>query len=228
MSKILIIEDDLSIQSGLKAFFESEGFEVATANDGQEGIDITKTFNPDVITLDLMLPKKNGYDVCRELRTGGNNVPIIMLTSKTDEIDKILGLEIGADDYLTKPFSIRELHARIRALLRRMEMASISITGEVYEFDDIKIVWKTQEVMKSGVTIAMSAKQFQVFKFLIEHEGEIVSRNMLLDEVWGYESYPTTRTVDNFILSLRKLIEDDPSNPRHIITMHTIGYKFLK
>lgn len=228
MSKILIIEDDLSIQSGLKAFFESEGFEVGVANDGQEGIEMTKAFTPDVITLDLMLPKKSGYDVCKELRAGGNNVPIIMLTSKTEEIDKILGLEIGADDYLTKPFGIRELHARIRALLRRLEMASVSVTGEVYEFDDIKIVWKNQEVTKSGDKLTMTAKQFQVFKFFVEHEGEIVSRNMLLDEVWGYDSYPTTRTVDNFILSLRKLIEDDPSNPKHIITIHTIGYRFLR
>lgn len=228
MSKILIIEDDASIQMGIKTFLESEGLEVFTAGDGEEGVNSALENRPDLITLDLMLPKMNGYDVCKELRSKGIKTPIIMLTAKTDELDKILGLEIGADDYMTKPFSIRELHARIRAQLRRLEMTTVSDTGDSYEFSDIAIVWKKREVKKSGEIIDMSVKEFQVLKYLVEHAEEVVTREMLLDDVWGYDSFPTTRTVDNYILNLRKKIEDDASKPKHITTVHTLGYKFLK
>lgn len=228
MSKILTIEDDASIQMGIKNFLESESFEVITASDGISGFEMAISSQPDIILLDIMLPGKNGYDVCRDIRAQGLKVPIIMLTSKNEEIDKILGLEIGADDYVTKPFGIRELLARVRAQLRRTELSMTSTTGSEFNFGDVKIIWKNREVLKSGQKINLSAKEYQVLKYLIEHESQVVTREMLLDEVWGYESFPTTRTVDNYILSIRKKVENDQANPMHIITIHTLGYKFIK
>ena len=151
-----------------------------------------------------------------------------MLTSKTEEVDKILGLEIGADDYMTKPFAIRELLARIRAQLRRSEMSAVSTTGDDYKFGDITDIWKNQEVIKNDRKLNLSAKEYQVLKYLIEHESEVITREMLLDNVWGYDTFPTTRTVDNYILSIRKKIENDQANPMHITTIHTLGYKFNK
>ena len=229
MSNVLIVEDDPSILEGLKAFLDSEGYDVLTAKDGEEGFQLGSTQSPDVILLDIMLPKKNGFDICRDLRASGAKMPIIMLTSKTEELDKILGLEIGADDYITKPFSIREVHARLRAHLRRSDMTkSDSEIGDEYQFGPYIVNWSAQEVRRNKALVDLSAKEFQILKYFIEREGKIVSREMLLDDVWGYENFPTTRTVDNYILSLRKQIEDDPSKPVHILTVHTKGYRFVK
>jgi len=178
------------------------------------------------IILDIMLPRKNGQDICRDLRREGNSTPILMLTSKKQETDKVLGLELGADDYVTKPFGIRELLARIKALLRRK--GEITKVIDEYSFGGVQIDFKKLEASKNGQPLKLTAKEFKVLKFLIQHEREAVSRDMLLDEVWGYESYPDTRTVDNFVLSLRKKIENDPSDPQHLLTIPTVGYKFVK
>ncbi|PLX25566.1 MAG: DNA-binding response regulator [Ignavibacteria bacterium] len=224
MNTVLIIEDDPAIVTGLEASFTAEHFEVITETDGEEGYRRAKKLRPDIIILDLMLPSKNGESICRDLRQDGITTPILMLTSKSAEMDKVLGLELGADDYMTKPFSLRELHARVKALLRR--------SSEINEPEEITIgkLWinlKTCEVSRNGTAVDLSAREFEVLKFFITHRNEVVSRDMLLDEVWGYEHYPTTRTVDNYILSLRKKIEESPSEPQHLLTVHTAGYKFV-
>ena len=224
MQQILIIEDDLAILKGLQAGFESEHYTVLTANDGGEGYALALQENIDLIVLDLMLPTKNGEDICRDLRKNGITTPILMLTSKSDETDKILGLEIGADDYVTKPFSMRELKARIKALLRRSTISKEEV--ETFFFSDVHLDFKKQEASKKKQPIKLSAKEFEIMQLLIQHEGEVVSRDMLLNQVWGYDFFPTTRTVDNYILNLRKKIEDDPSNPKHLLTIHKSGYKF--
>ncbi|TAL70721.1 MAG: response regulator transcription factor [Bacteroidetes bacterium] len=226
MKKILIIEDDPAILIGLQASLEEDNYELITATDGDKGFQLAKTANPNVIILDIMLPSKNGLDVCRDLRKLNINTPVLMLTAKKEEIDKVLGFETGADDYLTKPFSIMELKMRIKALLRRTEPGKKEI--ESFECGNLKINFKRLEAFKNNEQLNLSAKEFQILKYFTEREGEIISRDMLLDDVWGYESYPTTRTVDNFILTLRKKIEDDPSQPKHILTVHTVGYKFVK
>jgi DNA-binding response OmpR family regulator len=226
MNKILIIEDDPAILKGLKISLETEGFEIIPINDGLKGLDAAKKEKVDLIILDIMLPHKNGIDICKELRSAGNMVPILMLTSKKSELDKVLGLEIGADDYVTKPFSIRELLARIKALLRRT--TSVLPDQEEFNFNNIYVNFKKQEFSKNGNSVQLTSKEFEILKFFVKHIDEPVSREMLLDEVWGYDTYPTTRTVDNYILAIRKKIEDDPSNPKHILTIHTTGYKFIK
>jgi DNA-binding response OmpR family regulator len=226
MKQILIVEDDPSIVLGLKDSLEEEHYQVLTASDGEAGYQKAKREPIDLIILDLMLPKKNGQDVCKQLRAEGINTPILMLTSKSDEMDKVLGLELGADDYMTKPFSIRELHARIKALLRRHGEARKDI--DTFAFGNIAIDFKKQEASKKKESLKLSAKEFEILKYFILHEGEVITRDMLLDDVWGYESFPTTRTVDNYILTIRKKIEDNPSEPKHLLTVHTAGYKFVK
>ena len=225
INRILIIEDDPAILKGLRENFIAEHYEVVSATDGDEGFRLAKMEPCDLILLDLILPGKNGAEICRDLRAGGNETPILMLTSKKEEIDKILGLELGADDYMTKPFSVRELNARIRAILRRPARLRKQI--DEVSFADVHIDFRAQEATKGDQKLALSAREFDVLKFLIEHEGEVVTRNDLLNEVWGYEVYPNTRTVDNFILSLRKKIEDQPSKPSHLLTAHAVGYKFV-
>jgi len=226
MKRILIVEDDPAILKGLATTLKAEHFEVLTAADGEQGYQAAKRENVDLIILDIMLPRKNGQDICRDLRREGNSTPILMLTSKKQETDKVLGLELGADDYVTKPFGIRELLARIKALLRRK--GEITKVIDEYSFGGVQIDFKKLEASKNGQPLKLTAKEFKVLKFLIQHEREAVSRDMLLDEVWGYESYPDTRTVDNFVLSLRKKIENDPSDPQHLLTIPTVGYKFVK
>lgn len=226
MNRILIIEDDPAILKGLEVSLKEEHYEVLKATDGEKGYQMVKKEKFDLIILDIMLPSKNGQEICRDLRNEGFNTPILMLTAKKQETDKVLGLELGADDYVTKPFSIRELQARIHALLRRQVEFKKDI--ENYAFENIQIDFKKQEAMKKNKHLDLSSKEFEILKFFILHEGEVVTRDMLLDQVWGYESYPTTRTVDNYILSLRKKIEDNPSQPKHILTVHTSGYKFVR
>lgn len=226
MKRILIVEDDPAILAGLKASLEEEHYQVTAAMDGEEGYALAKDGNPDLIILDVMLPRKNGDEICRDLREAGVETPILMLTSRKEEMDKVLGLEMGADDYVTKPFSVRELLARIRALLRR----HTGLKQEVEEvtFSDVHLDFRKMETTKRGATVKLSAKEYEIVKFFVQHEGEVVTRNMLLDEVWGYEAFPTTRTVDNYILTLRKKLEDNPSKPVHFLTTHAAGYKFVK
>ena len=225
MKRLLIIEDDLSILKGLKAGLEEEHYEIVSASDGEDGYNKAKDEKYDLILLDLMLPGKNGQDICRDLRAEGINTPIIMLTSKKDEIDKILGLETGADDYVTKPFSIRELQARIKAVLRRFDQGIKKC--DTCSFGDITIDFLKLTACKGEEQLKLSSREFEILRLFIQHESELVSRDMLLDEVWGYDVFPTTRTVDNYILNLRKKIEDDPANPKYIVTVPKAGYKFL-
>jgi DNA-binding response OmpR family regulator len=226
MKRILIIEDDPAIRAGLKETFSTEGYSVSEADTGTKGFELASNNNFDLIILDLILPGKDGIEICKDLRSDGVKTPIVMVTSRKEEIDKILGLEIGADDYVTKPFSIRELLARVKALIRR----STYEPGDIVEvaFADLKINFKKQEMLKGIKPVRLSATEYRILHYFIDHESEVISRDKFLDEVWGYDSYPTTRTVDNYILSLRKKIEDDPTNPRHLMTVHKVGYKFVK
>ena len=226
MKKILIIEDDPAIRTGLKETFTTEGYNVSDAETGTKGFELAGKHDFDLIVLDLILPGKDGIEICKELRSDGVKTPIIMVTSRKEEIDKILGLEIGADDYVTKPFSIRELLARVKALIRR----STYEPGDIEEvaFANLKIDFKKQEMLKGENPVRLSATEYRILHYFIDHEGEVISRDKFLDEVWGYDSYPTTRTVDNYILSLRKKIEDDPAKPKHLLTIHKVGYKFVK
>jgi len=225
MKRILIVEDDSAIRLGLSESLTEDGYDVITAEDGTDGAKKAQSPAIDLIILDIMLPGKNGLDVCRELRAANINTLVMMLTSKNEEIDKVLGLEVGADDYMTKPFSIRELKARIKALLRRAGELKTGI--DVVTFGDVRIDFAKQEAVKGSVALKLSTKEFQILKFFSEHEGKVVTRDMLLDSVWGYNSFPTTRTVDNYILSLRKKIEDIPAEPKYLVTVHTSGYKFV-
>jgi DNA-binding response OmpR family regulator len=226
MKTILVIEDDMAIARGLQEVLTEEHFAVQLAQTGTKGLSIAKRENIDLILLDLKLPDRNGEDICRELRKDGVDTPIMMLTSKKKEDDKVMGLEIGADDYMTKPFSVKELVARIRALLRRKSEIRKEI--EEYAFGDIEVDFRKQEVLKKKRIVRLSVKEIQILKYFVQHEGEVVTRDMLLNEVWGYEKFPTTRTVDNYVLSLRKKIEEDPALPQHLLTIHTAGYKFIK
>lgn len=226
MKKILIIEDDPAVAEGLKAAIMQEHYEVILESTGERGFKKAKEEMIDLIILDLVLPERDGIDICRSLRKDGVNIPVLMLTGKKEEIDKVVGLEIGADDYMTKPFSIKELIARIHALLRRS--SSIIKEIEEYSFGDIYLNFKKHEAYKNGSVIQLSAMEFKLLKYFAQHVGEAISRDQLLDDVWGYDQFPTTRTVDNYILLLRKKIENDPSNPKYIITLHKAGYKFVK
>ncbi len=226
MKRVLIIEDDPAVLKGLEESLSREHYEVITAMDGEHGYQLGKRENIDLIILDIMLPEKDGQEVCRDLRKSGINTPILMLTSKKEEVDKVVGLELGADDYVTKPFSIRELHARIKALLRRK--AELKKDIDEYSFGNVHTDFKKQEASKKGKSLKLSAMEFKILKYFVQREGEVVTREMLLDNVWGYEEFPTTRTVDNYILSLRKKIEDSSSKPKHLLTVHTAGYKFVK
>jgi DNA-binding response OmpR family regulator len=226
MTRILIIEDDPAIRTGLEASFRTENYDAESASDGLEGYNRASAENWDLILLDLMLPSKNGRDVCADLRKAGISTPIIMLTSRSDEIDKVLGLEIGADDYVTKPFSLRELHARVRSVLRRSS-GSMAIPDTV-TIGPAEIDFQRCELRRNGEKVRSSVRELDVLKFLLRNEGKVVTRDMLLDSVWGYDVYPTTRTVDNYILMLRKHIELDPSNPQHLLTVHTAGYKLVR
>jgi len=226
MKTILIIEDDTALQQVLSDALTEERFSVLSATDGEKGFRMAESESISLIVLDLILPGKNGKDICRDLRSKGVQTPILMLTNKKRETDKVLGLEIGADDYMTKPFSLREFIARIKALLRRQ--SGIQSAVREVRFGDVHADFERQEATKGEKKLKLSAKEFQLLKFFVEREGKVISRSMLLDEVWGYDAMPTTRTVDNYILSLRKKIEPSPSRPTHLLTVHTAGYKFVK
>jgi len=226
LAKVLIIEDEPNMVLGLKDSCEYEGYEVAVARNGKEGLEKVSTEKPDIILLDVMLPVMSGIDVCRTLRTRGIETPILMLTARSQEIDKVIGLEVGADDYVTKPFSIKELLARIRAHLRRASKQLVDI--ESFTFGDVELNFKKYAARKGGQALELSAREFEILRYLIRRRGEIVTRDQLLDEVWGYESTPVTRTVDNHIARLRQKIEANPSEPKHIVTVHRLGYRFIE
>jgi two-component system alkaline phosphatase synthesis response regulator PhoP len=210
---------------GLKDNFEYEGYDVLVARDGREGLDRALADRPDLILLDIMLPKMSGLDVCRALRSNGVDTPVIMLTARGQEIDKVVGLETGADDYVTKPFSIKELLARVRAHLRRATRQVADI--ESYAFGDISLNFKKHEAKRGEAFIELSPREFELLKYFIQHRGETITRDQLLDDVWGYDNYPFTRTVDNHIAKLRQKIETTPAEPKYVITVHRVGYKFL-
>jgi DNA-binding response OmpR family regulator len=224
--KVLIIEDEPNMVIGLKDSCEYEGYEVSVARNGKEGLEKASKEKVDIILLDVMLPLMSGLDVCRTLRTRGIETPIIMLTARGQEMDKVVGLEVGADDYVTKPFSIKELLARIRAHVRRASKQVVEL--ESFTFDDVELNFKKYVARKGGHPLDLSAREFEILHYLIRHRGEIVTRDQLLDEVWGYDSTPITRTVDNHIARLRQKIEQDPSEPKHIITVHRLGYRFVE
>jgi len=226
MIRILVVEDDPAISTGLKASLETEGYKILVVNDGEEGLNAAMNENPTLILLDIMLPSMSGLEICMKLRNKGVVTPIIMLTARAEEADKLLGFELGADDYVTKPFSMKELLARIKAILKRR--VAIEDSFDFYEFDDVKVNFKNMETTKGDKHIKMSLKEYELLKFFIRHIDEVVTRNTLLDEVWGYDVFPTTRTVDNYIMMLRKKIEANPAIPKHLQTIHSAGYKFVK
>ena len=224
MPKILVIEDDDSIRMALEDDLALEGFQVQSAADGEQGLMMAKEKTDDLIILDLMLPKLDGIDICKELRKANIATPIIMLTAKSQEVDKIIGLELGADDYMTKPFSPRELLARIKAILRRT--SHLQQEMEIVKIDELEIDFKQMEAKKRGKKIALTALEFSLLHFFIHHKNEVVSRDQILDTVWGKDVFVTSRTVDTHIANLRRKIEDDPAQPKFILGVRSVGYKF--
>jgi DNA-binding response OmpR family regulator len=225
MVKVLIVEDDPAILRGLAESLSFEGYEVFTAGDGKAGYEACQAHKPDLILLDLMLPRITGLDLCRRLRKEGIDSAIVMLTARGEEADRIMGLDLGADDYVTKPFSLPELMARLRALMRRTQPQPGSI--DVLRFGDAEVDFRKYEARRKGQPIQMTRREFEVLRFLAGRCGEVVTREQLLNEVWGYDSYPNSRTVDNHIATLRSKLERDPSKPVHIRTVVGIGYKFV-
>lgn len=226
MYRILIVEDEEDLLKGLEINLRKEGYRILKATRGEAGVDLAIKENPHLIILDVMLPGISGFDVCRELRQKGIDVPIIMLTAKSQEIDRVVGLEIGADDYVTKPFSMRELSARIRVRLRRHQPRATEALAR-YRFDDVEIDFDKFRATRRGKPLELTPREYDILRLLIRCRGEVVTRSRMLDEVWGYEVYPTTRTVDNHILKLRQKLEDDPANPSFILSIYGEGYKFV-
>ena len=224
--RILLIEDEPGLVLTLTDRLTSEGYHVEAAADGETGLRRAAGEPFDLILLDVMLPQKNGFDVCRDLRQQGVGVPVLMLTARGQVTDKVVGLKLGADDYLTKPFEMIELLARIEALLRRATPASAP-TPNAYQFGDVHIDFRRAEVARSGEPVDLSAKEFQLLRYFVEHAGAVLSRDELLGEVWGYEALPTTRTVDVHVSWLRQKLEANPRYPKHILTVHGLGYKFV-
>jgi two-component system alkaline phosphatase synthesis response regulator PhoP len=226
MKRILVIEDDRELLIGLRDNLEIEGYEVVTAGDGDIGVAHAVDAAPDAVILDLMLPTVDGFEVCRQLKERGLRMPILMLTARNQESDKVLGLELGADDYVTKPFSVNELLARIRAMLRRAGEPHRNADG--YHFGDVFVDFRRQTVIKSGQTLTLSTLEFDVLRYLIARAGKAVTRDQLLAEVWGYHAFPTTRSVDNLVVRLRQKLERDSHHPKHILTVHGSGYRFVE
>jgi DNA-binding response OmpR family regulator len=222
--RILVVEDDHAVQKALRRLFEAEGYAVQVAPDGNVAVELFRTSAPSAVVLDLRLPGLSGREVCREFKQHAPAVPIIVLSATSDVSDKVLLLELGADDYVTKPFSPRELLARMRVALRRTVQP---IASEQFSFDEIAIDFKKMEVIREGKSIALTAQEFKTLKFMVQNPERVITRDELLNEVWGYHNYPSTRTVDNHILKLRQKLERDPGNPVHFRTVHGVGYKFV-
>lgn len=227
MATVLIVEDDQAMAVALRDGFSYEGFQVETAADGEEGLRLARDLKPDLMILDIMLPKMTGLEVCKTLRDEGSGLPIIMLTARGQEIDKVLGLKLGADDYVTKPFSFMELRARVDAVLRRAGSPAGARNGGRHEFGSFMVDLDHHIARKDGVEISLTPREFRLLDHFIRHRGEVVTREQLLDDVWGYDTIPFTRTVDTHIAKLRKKIEDTPSDPHLIVTVHRLGYKFV-
>ncbi|MBX3461605.1 MAG: response regulator transcription factor [Planctomycetes bacterium] len=231
-SHILVVEDEPDLRRGLQHNLELEGYKVDTAADGREGLRKARDGHPALVLLDLMLPGMSGLEVLRHLRETGHEMPIIIVSAKGQDRDKVQGLELGADDYLTKPFGLGELTARIRAVLRRTQTGAKAAAGDrpavagVMQFPDLTIDWRRFSVLRDGVETQLSRYEAEILRMLVEHRGEVVSRQDLLRKVWGYVHLPTTRTVDNHIARLRKKIERDVENPVHVVTVHGLGYRF--
>jgi DNA-binding response OmpR family regulator len=221
---VAVIEDEDLIRKSLVMNLELEGFKVITAPDGEQGVQLINEQKPDLIIMDVMMPRKDGLQACRELRISGVSTPLILLTARSSEVDKVLGLDLGADDYLAKPFGMLELIARVKALLRRIQRTA---NVDQVEFSNVVIDFKAYKAHRNDDPIDLSAREYRLLRYLISKKGSVVTRDELLDEVWGYNSYPTTRTVDNHIARLRQKIENDVDEPRHILTVHGVGYKFV-
>lgn len=233
--QILVIEDEDAVRIGLRENLQLEGFKVLLAETGEQGLEIFREKQPDLVILDVMMPGLDGLEVCRQIRLSGAYTPIIMLTAKCGEVDKVVGLELGADDYLTKPFGMRELFARVKALLRRSQamngdgdsLLASAVKNGALRFGEVSIDFKTYRAFRGALELELSAREFELIKFLASRCDIPVTRDQLLDSVWGYNSYPTTRTVDNFIRRLRSKVEPEPDRPRYILTVHGVGYKFV-
>jgi DNA-binding response OmpR family regulator len=222
--RILVVEDDRAVQKALKRLFETEGFAVEISGDGRSAVQSCRSAAPAAVVLDLRLPIMSGRDVCREIKQQSPNIPIIVLSAASDISDKVLLLELGADDYVTKPFSPRELLARVRVALRHNLRKESSLTNK---FGAVSVDLVKMEVTKEGDVVELTAQEFKTLKFLLQNAERVITRDELLNTVWGYQNYPSTRTVDNHILKLRQKLEKDPSNPVHFRTVHGIGYKFV-
>jgi len=224
MGRILVVEDDPSVQKALKRMFESEGYTVEVQANGQSALESFQAAPPAVIILDLRLPKLSGGDLCKLIKAQAPALPIVVLSATSDVSDKVLLLELGADDYVTKPFSPRELLARVRAALRHTRR----VNGSVMSFDNISIDFRKMEVLRDGKPVVLTAQEFKTLKFLVENADRVIGRDELLNDVWGYQNYPSTRTVDNHILKLRQKLERNQANPVHFRTIHGVGYKFVR
>ena len=225
---ILVVEDDAAILSGLVDLLNGEGFQAISARDGERALRLYRDEKPDLVLLDIMIPEKSGYDVCREIRRDDAVTPILMLTAKGEEVDKVVGLEIGADDYIVKPFGVNELIARVRAALRRAAVKPGARTWDdtPIAFGDVHIDPKTLNGRKGKKQFPVTLREMQLLRFFFEHDGEVLERSAILDEVWGMKYEGTTRTLDQHVANLRRKIEKDPSQPRHILTVHGVGYRF--
>ena len=224
MERILVIEDDRAVQKALKRLFEGEGFSVDIASSGTSGLELFRASQPAALVLDLRLPGMTGQDVCREVKQIAPATPVVVLSAKSDVMDKVLLLEMGADDYVTKPFSPRELLARVRSAMRRSTRV---VPGDVAAFDEVRVDFSKMELTRGGRSVQLTAQEFKILKFMVQNPERVVSREELLNTVWGYQNYPSTRTVDNHILKLRQKLEKDPANPVHFRTVHSAGYKFV-
>jgi len=224
MRKVLVVEDDASMAVALRDGLEYEGYDVTMASDGEAGLQMAQSVDPDLILLDVMLPRRSGISVCRQIRQEGRDVPIIMLTARGQEVDKVTGLKVGADDYVTKPFGFLELVARVEAVLRRSDR---KYSGEdTFEFGGMKVDFVTYQVTRHGIPLALSAREFELLRYYIDHRGKVISRAELLENVWSYRGVSNTRTVDMHVAKLRKKIEDEPAKPCWISTIHGVGYRF--
>jgi DNA-binding response OmpR family regulator len=225
MERILVIEDDLAVQRALRRTFELAGFDVTAAADGAVAMETFRAKSPNIVILDLRLPGKSGQEICREIKREASNLPIVVLSAVSDVLDKVLLLELGADDYVTKPFSPRELLARVRVAFRRLNQPSVSV--QVFSFDDVEVNFSKMELHRKGQLVPLTPQEFKMLRFFLNNQDRVVSRTELLNEVWGYNNYPTTRTVDTHMLRLRQKLEKEPDDPVRFRTVHGIGYKFV-
>lgn len=226
-ARILLVEDEPGLQLTLSDRLRREGYVVETAGDGQAGLEKAASGSFDLVLLDVMLPRKNGFDVLRDLRQKSVETPVIMLTARGQVVDTVVGLKLGADDYLAKPFEMMELLARIEARLRRRSSAAAPASGDGYQFGDVRVDYRSAEVFRGTDRIELSAREYQLLRYLIEHRGEIISRDRLLNEVWGYNAMPSTRTVDVHVAWLRQKIEPNSRHPQFLLTVHGLGYRFV-